>query len=418
MEYVVVGLNHKSAPVSLRERVCFSEADLKPALKTLLNSNGVEEGLILSTCNRVEVYAACPSGAGIESVKRFLTDFRGVPLKEVEPHLYGYRSREAVRHGFRVTSSLDSMVVGETQITGQIKRAFEQAVASKTSGIFLHRFMQQAIQVAKKVRLETGISHHPVSVGSASVDLAKQIFGNLAQKRVALIGAGKIGEKVLTSLKSEGVTDIRVYNRTVKTLEIDSDASIRVLPLEAAWEGLLSADVVVTSLGGNDPFLTKDKVASLMEARKRSPLFLIDLGLPRNIEEAVNKIGNVYLYNIDDLGQVIRSNREIRAAEAVKAEEIVEKEATHFYESMRSQEPTIARLGQKFDEIRRKELERTLKKLSHLTEDDKKAVEKCAEAIVTRILHDPVFMLRNEASEERDWDASKILKKLFRLEES
>lgn len=415
MNYVVVGLNHQTSPVGLRERLFIPEPQLPEALQELVSFKGISEGLILSTCNRVEIYASAASEReGVRNIKHFLSGRHQVDLGLLEPHLYNYTDYNAVRHVFRVASSLDSMVVGEAQITGQVKTAYQAAATSKTLGIFLNRFMDRALHVAKKVRSETAVSEKSVSIGSAAVDLARKIFGDLSQKKVVLVGAGEMGELVVSCLKSEGVSELRILNRSLERARHLAQ-QIGAVPdsLDSLEDALTWADVCIFAAEG---FLMDGARAKALSSRRRmAPLFLIDLGVPRNVEPAVNHAPNVYLYNIDDLKEVVTSNQAARNGEAKKAEEIVDVEATRFYESTVSFKPTVDGLGRKFELIRKGELEKTFKKLVHLKEEDRIAFEKCTEAIVARILHDPVLLLKSD--HENEGNAHQLLKKLFKLEE-
>ncbi|MBI4411242.1 MAG: glutamyl-tRNA reductase [Deltaproteobacteria bacterium] len=419
MEHIVVGLNHKTAPVSLREKLAVDPAKLDQTLKALVNLDCVDEGLIVSTCNRMEVYAVARNGYHcVQGIENFVADLNHLGLDALKPHLYEYRELDAIRHVFRVASSLDSLVVGEAQISGQVKEAYRKALEARTTGLFLNRWMHRAFFVAKKIRTDTKVSQKKVSVGSAAVELAKKIFGDLSSKKVALIGAGEVAELVLGYLESEGVYDVSILNRNIEKARGLADLGLgEAYSLDSLEEVLHSADVVIASVSTAQPILGREKTAGLMAVRKHRPIFFIDLGVPRNLDSAIQTLSNVYLYNIDDLQEVVDSNMTERLSEAGKAEILVEKEASQFYESVVRQVPTIAALGKKFDTIRRRELERTLGKLSHLGEDEKKAVERCTEAIVDKILHDPVLILKSEGPLRHDSGVHELLKKLFRLDD-
>ena len=253
LDYVIIGLNHKTAPISLRESLSLSDENLDSSLRNLVSYSGVAEGLILSTCNRVEIYSAANSdGAG--HIRDFLADFHKIPLQILDPHLYEYRSFDAVCHGFKVTSSLDSMVVGEPQITSQVKRAFEKARLAQTSGVMLNQFINQALFVSKKVRTETAISEGALSIGSIAVDLSKKIYGNLSKKKVALLGAGEIGEQVLVSLQNAGVKDIVLANRSLEKAALLVGDEGSAVSLESAFDVLREVDLVVSSLSVSKTF--------------------------------------------------------------------------------------------------------------------------------------------------------------------
>lgn len=419
MEHIVVGMNHHTAPIELREKIAISPSLLPSALKKLKSLRKVDEGLILSTCNRTEIYVVTQEGENtVQEIKEFVAHLNEVNSDLLAPHFYNYQNLDAIRHLFRVASSLDSMVVGEGQIAGQVKEAYQQALASKTTGVFLNRWMHRVFYVSKKVRTETKISSKAVSVGSSAIELAKRIFGDLSTKKVALIGAGKISELVLSYLENEGVIDVAILNRTLqKAVDLAQDSFGMAYSIDRLWDVLAEVDVVISSVASDSILVTEEKMRSLMSKRKNRPMFFIDLGVPRNIDPQINDIENVYLYNIDDLEKVIDSNKMIRKKEAKKAEEIIEKEASQFFENVVLQEPTIASLGKKFDYIRKRELNKSLKKLSHLEEGEKRAIEKCTEAIVNKILHDPALMLRTEENLKRDSKVHDLVKKLFRLED-
>ncbi len=418
MDYIIVGLNHKTAPVALRERAAIANDLLPEALHQLITLDAVDEGLILSTCNRVEVYAASSNAEEVvPTITDYLCRFKGIEPSDINPYLYHYCSLDAVKHLFRVTSSLDSLVVGEPQIVGQVKEAYRFAQTYRTSGLFLNRFLERALFVSKKVRSATKISAKAVSVGSAGVELAKKIFEDLSTKKVVLIGAGEIGELVIARLEEEGVFDICLLNRNVaRATDLLQEGAGVALPLEKLGEVLLDADLVISSSGAPEAFISHEQISQVMEKRRHRPMFFIDLGVPRNVEEKVNTLSNVYLYNIDDLHRVVTSNVGERQEEALRAEEMIEKEASQFYESIIHEEPVIALLGKKFESIRQRELTRTLGRLAGLSVEEKKAVEKCTESIVGKILHDPVITLKS-GRHRHHTTAHDLLKKLFRLDD-
>ncbi len=419
MTYLVVGLNHKTAPVDVREKLNFSREEIPQALRVLLAQTRADEGLILSTCNRVEVYTVQEqTGDGVEKVRHFLTRYHRMEDTALDSCCYHYTDREAVRHLFRVASSLDSMVVGEPQITGQVKQAYRQALASKTSGIYLNRCLERALFVSKKIREETRIGEKNVSVGSAAVRLAKQIFADLKNKKVLLIGAGKIGELVVFYLEEEGCQDIFIVNRSYeKALELAEEGVGIPVPFDNLRTILEEADLVISSVAVETPLISRQQMDALMEMRKNRPIFLIDLGVPRNIEPAVGQLDNVYLYNIDDLNQISRSHQEERIVSSRQAEEIIEKEVLRFFESMVGHEPVLSLLGKKFESIRRRELARTLGKLGHLNDEEKQAIDKCTESIVNKILYDPAVSLKLGKVSGLSISTGDFLKRLFRLDD-
>lgn len=417
--HIVVGLNHQTAPVELREKLAVSPEVTSQALKTLLKIDRIEEGLILSTCNRVEVYAVTNDAhQSMHDIQHYLTHLKDIPHSMDDHLFYKYQDLDAIRHLFRVASSMDSMIVGEPQIVGQVKEAFQKAQQTETTGLFLNRLLHRAFYVAKKVRNETKIAHESVSVGAAAVQLAGKIFGDLAAKKVVLIGAGEIGELIVTYLQDKGIFDVAIVNRTLeKAIEIASDGFGQAYALDQLKNVLKEADLVISSIHSDSYILNQKQQEALMTVRKNRPMFIIDLGVPRNIDPAINKISNVYLYNIDDLKRVVESNKSLRHQEAHKAEEIIDIEAKLYYQNMVHERPMISSLGKKFDYIRKRELEKTLSRLSHLSDKDKKAIQKCTEAIINRIMLDPALLLKSDHVHHHDWSAQDLLKKLFRLDD-
>ncbi|MDO8519784.1 MAG: glutamyl-tRNA reductase [Deltaproteobacteria bacterium] len=335
-DYIVVGLNHKTAPLALREALAFSPKALADSLRRLRGVPSVDEGFILSTCNRVEIYSAThDSDHAIASIRNFLSESKRLSPEVLNPHLYSFRSGEVVRHLFRVASSLDSMVVGETQITQQVKKAYEQSLAVGASEAYVNRLVNRALYVAKKVRTETEVSRHPVSVGQSAVHLAGKIFDRLGEKKICLVGAGLIGGLVLQSLSQRGVLNVTLVNRSLGRAEkLAAGTNVVVQPLARLEEALLAADIALFSVQTSTPLLSSETITRLMKKRKNQPLLAIDLGLPRNIDPEAAKIGNVYLYNLDDLATATETNKDLRKQEAVKAEEIVAFEAILFYERL------------------------------------------------------------------------------------
>ncbi len=424
MHYFIVGLNYKTAPVDLREKMAFSKESVEVALKQLSKVEVIDEVLILSTCNRVEIYSVSSDvEKALFRIKEFLADYHHLPLEAFEPYLYVYYDVEAVKHLFRVTASLDSMVVGEPQIVGQVKLAYQQAMQAHTSGVMLNRCLERSLFVSKKIRTETKIAAKSVSVGGAAVHLAKQIFGDLHSKKVALIGTGKIGELVSDYLEAEGVAEMILLNRTYEKAEaltrevMGAHCRLIAMPMDKLEEALSQVDLAISSAGGASPLITVEQISRLMPQRRHQPIFFIDLGVPRNIEAGVNDIENAYLYNIDDLQKVVNSHKGERQEEAVQGALLAEKEAVQFYESVIHERPTLALLGKKFEAIRSQELNRTLAKLSHLPEEERTAIEKCTQAIVSKILFDPAIGLKAGETHRPHWSAHDLLKKLFRLDD-
>ena len=403
MEIIVVGLNHKTAPIEIRECLAFPDERIEEALGRVQSLASVKENMILSTCNRVEIYAVArvPEKA-VADLKHFLSDYHRLPLKEFERSLYAQSGEEAVRHVFRVASSLDSMVVGEPQISGQIKSAYEVSTQVNTSGLVLHRLLHRAFHVAKRVRTETQIGNSAVSVSSVAVDLSKKIFETLEEKTVLLVGAGEMSELAAQHLVAGGVSKVLVSNRTYdRAAGLAHQFKGEAIPFEEMSVGLRRADIVISATESPQYLIEHEQVAKVMRDRKQKPIFFIDIADPRDIEPKVEDIENVYLYNIDDLQRVADENIRDREKEAKKAESIVQDEVVKFVNWYRSLDitPTIVALRKKFEDIRKKELEKTFTIHPTLSEKEKKSLEALTSSIINKILHDPVTLMKR-ADEE------------------
>jgi glutamyl-tRNA reductase len=403
MELLVVGLNHKTAPIEIRECLAFPEDKLADALYKVHTLPSLKENMIVSTCNRVEVYAATrETEKAILDLKEFLSQYHGIPLKEFEKRLYAYVGEEAVRHIFRVASSLDSMVLGEPQILGQIKDAYDLSQQVKTSGLILHRLLHRAFHVAKRVRTETKIIIGAISVSSVAVELAEKIFGILEKKTVLLIGAGEMCELAARHLVSVGVDKILVTNRTAeRAASLAQEFRGEVIPFEDMAQGLKRADIVISATNSPQYLIQHEQITKVIKDRRQKPIFFIDIADPRDIEPKVGDIENVYLYNIDDLQKVANENMKDREKEARNAETIVKDETVKFVNWYRSLDvtPTIVALRKKFEEIRKKELEKTLSLLPNLSEKEKQSLEALTSAIINKILHAPITLLKQTNEE-------------------
>ncbi|MGA7827111.1 MAG: glutamyl-tRNA reductase [Geobacteraceae bacterium] len=419
MNIIVVGLSHHSAPIELREKLAFDANSINEPLRALVSLPDIAEGLIVSTCNRVEVYAVTRDiAAGIAQVKRFLADYHDLSFDVVEPHLYGYHGEHAIRHVFRVASSLDSLVVGESQILGQIKTAYGYAAEYKSSGLILNRFLHKAFSVAKRIRTETGIASSAVSVAFAAVELAKKIFGTLSDKTVLLIGAGEMGELAAKHFVSGGVRDVLVANRTFERGErLAEEFGGRAVRFDDLFDHLHKADIVLTSTGASHYILEPKKVGEVLRRRKLRPMFFIDIAVPRDIDPDVNSLENVYLYNTDDLQGVVENNLEQRRREAEKAEQIVAGEIGQFLAWLSSLEvvPTIVALRSHFDGIRRAELAKTLSGWKDLSPEQEKRLEALTSAIINKLLHVPTNVLKQTGQGNRTDLYLDALRNLFAL---
>ena len=403
MELLVIGLNHHTAPIAIRECLAFSEGKLEDALSKVHALPSLKENMILSTCNRVEVYAAArETEKATFDLKNFLSQYHGLPLKEFEKSLYSHIGEEAVRHIFRVASSLDSMVLGEPQILGQIKDAYDVAQQAKTSGLILHRLLHRAFHVAKRVRAETKIALSAVSVSSVAVECAEKIFGTLEKKTVLLIGAGEMCELAARHLVSAGIEKILVTNRTFeRALTLAQEFRGEAIPLEGMAQGLKKTDIVISATNSPQYLIEHNQITKVMKDRKQKPIFFIDISDPRDIEPKVGDLENVYLYNIDDLQKVANENIKDREKEAQRAEMIVQDEVVKFVNWYRSLDvtPTIVSLRNKFEEIRKKELEKTLSIHPNLSQKEKQSLEALTSAIINKILHPPITLLKRTEEE-------------------
>ena len=416
----VVGLSHHSAPIEMRERLALEDGVTGATARRLVEQvNGLDECALLSTCNRVELVAcADPDQAGGEQLAAALGAERGLTSEELLSHLYLHEDRAAVRHLFRVASSLDSMVVGEPQILGQVKAFYEKAVDAGTAGAVLHRMFHKSFSVAKRVRTETGIGGKNVSVSSVAVELAMQIFESLADKTALVIGAGKMAELTARQFRDRGIGGLIFANRTFDhAVELARSFHGTPVPMEELVRYLTLADVVIGSSGGNEPLLTEDHMQEVMRARGYRPTFLIDLGVPRNFDPRINDLRNVYLYDIDDLGGVIGENQGERRREALRAEQIVHGEVESFWQWFQNLEvvPTIVDLREKAQRICRYELERTFGSLQRLGDEERKSIAAMAEAIVNKLLHEPIARLKR--MDRADADEVVAARRLFGLDE-
>ena len=400
MELLVVGLNHKTAPIEIRECLAFPKDKMEEALSKIQSLPSLKENIILSTCNRVEVYAATrETEKATHDLKEFLSQYHGIPLKEFEKNLYFHIGEEAVRHIFRVASSLDSMVVGEPQILGQIKDAYDISQQTKTSGLILHRLLHRAFHVAKRVRTETKIGNSAVSISFVAVELAKKIFDTLERKTVLLIGAGEMSELAAQHLVSGGIEKVLVTNRTYeRAVALSQQFKGEAIPFEEMSQGLRKADIVISATDAPQYLIWHDQVSRVMKDRRQKPVFFIDIADPRDIEPKVGDIENVYLYNIDDLQKVVNDNIQDRKKEAARAENIVQDEVIKFVDWYRSLDvtPTIVALRKKFDEIRKRELDKTFSLHPDFSDKEKKSLEALTSAIVNKILHDPLTLLKRK----------------------
>lgn len=417
---VLLGVNHKTTPLEIREKLALSEGYENP-LQKLGSLDGVNEHYLLSTCNRVEViYTTEKSVETKQAVLNFLFG-DAVPVKDLEKYVYHYENEDAVQHLFMVASSLDSMIVGEAQILGQLKEAYRYADQEKTSGLVLNKLLHKSFSVAKRVRTETEIGANAVSISYAAVELARKIFGQLDNKSVLLVGAGEMAELAAEHLVGQGVANVVVANRTLeRAVKLARRFNGQAVSLDELIDQLEYVDIIISSTGATGTILSKEDVKPVMRERRNRPLFFIDIAVPRDLDQDINDLDNVFLYDIDDLNNVVEMNRAERDREAVRAERIVAEETLKFCSWLDTMEvsPTIIELRNKADEIWRLELDRTLGKMKGLSPAEQRSIEKMASAIVAKMLHNPMQFLKTEKGHGINRrERINIIRNLFQLDD-
>jgi len=422
MSIVLVGINHKSAPVEVRERLAFTEEACSTGLRSLVDGDVVREGLIVSTCNRVEVLAETATdrlSETIERVNQFLSKTDSLPRSFFETHLYQHTDDEAVRHLFRVTSSLDSMVVGEPQVLGQVRRAYSIALEAGTAGRILNRLVHHAFRVAKRVRTETGIGANAVSISYMAVELGKKIFNSLEGHTALLIGAGEMAELSARHLVNAGVSRVLLANRTEERAgRLAAELGGETVSLVELPAYLAEADIIICSTAADQYLITEQMARQALAKRRNRPSFFIDISVPRNIDPAVGKIPNVFVFDIDDLESVISSNIREREREAERAELIVESEIMQFQQTLRVLDigPTIGALRNKLQDIARMELTRQRNRLGPLTAEQETAVEALLVSTVNKISH-PLLSHMRRSYDASDAETIQAWRDIFGLEE-
>ncbi len=430
MKLVLAGLNHRTAPVEVREGLAFRPEDLGGALQRLRDSKGAREAMILSTCNRVEVTAALDDEVSSQNILcDFLAEAHGMSPDGLRSFIYTFEEHHAIRHLFRVASSLDSMVVGEPQILGQLKAAFAQAREQGCIGSYLEAVLTRAFTVAKRVRTETEIGENAVSVSHAAVELAREIFGSLSRKTVLIIGAGKMSEAAAKHLQRAGVTDVLITNRTPERAERMAVLfEGRNIPYEQFPARLHEADIVITSSAAPGYILNREQVKRALDARRNQPMFLIDIAVPRNIDPAAHSLEHAFVYDIDDLQRIADQNMKGRREVAEQAEGIVNEEVDRLLARLRARDvaPTIVSLQEQLELLRRNELTRFRSKLGALSPEQEEALEGLTRGIINKIAHGPISELRRQAEHAaiHDGAASEIhneivnvVRRVFRLKD-
>ncbi len=418
MSIQLVGVNHRTAPVEVRERLALPDDRTDALARALVGNGRIEEVLVLSTCNRVEFLASAePEALRTEVFRRLPREIEGLELDERV--FYDHIGRDAVRHVFRVASSLDSMVVGEPQILGQVRAAFQRAKEVGTVGAFLDRLVTQAVRVARRVRTETGIGTMAVSVSSVAVELARKIFGDLDGLSVLLIGAGEMAESAAHHLHTAGTRSMFVMNRTPAGAErVAAMVGGEAVAFDRLLEMLQRVDIVVSSTGSPSFILSKSTAEGVMAARRNRPIFLVDIAVPRDIDPSINEVDNVFVYDMDDLQQVAAANAKQRRQEAERAERIVDDEVDRVLHRLRGDraKPAIQSLQRRFESIRVGELERYQAKLRDLSEEQRAAVDAMTRSMLNKIAHHPISEVKRSAMDSRPKVTIDDIRRIFGLE--
>ena len=418
---ILVGVNHKTTPVEIREKLAFNQAKLEASLEELVSSPEIIENIILSTCNRVEIYARVENtDRGIQLLQDFICDYHSISRGNLDQYFYSCCDNQAVEHLFRVSSSLDSMVLGEAQILGQVKDAYSTARSFSSTGMVLNQLFEKAFNVAKKVREETGISERGVSISSAAVELAKKIFEDLENHSVMLVGTGEMAELAAKHLISYGVKTVYVASRTYdRAAALAQTLNGCALGFEEFKEEMHKADIIITSTAAPTFIIQKAMMEKAIQKRKNKPIFLIDIAVPRDIAPEVNELENVYLYDIDDLQNVVNANMEERQKEAENAMEIVKHEVTKFnnWFSTLDAVPTIVEMRNRAEYMRKIEVEKNLKTMDHLSSDDKESIHLLTQSIVNKILHKPTINLKKKTQSQDGHIYLKAIRHLFHLDD-
>jgi glutamyl-tRNA reductase len=418
MRLFAVGLSHRTAPVELREAVDFARGGIETALAELVSRGVGREVVVLSTCNRAEIYAAGDSDTTADGLGRFFSEYHNVPYSQVSGHLYIRRGTEAARHLFRVAAGLDSLVVGEPQILGQVKAAYSVASDRHCTGALINRLFHSAFAAGKRVRNETGLGEGAVSVSYAAIALAKKIFGHLNGRSVLIVGAGEMAKLTGVHLQAQQVKQIAIANRTFAAAQ---NLAARLGGQAVAWDelddALAAADIVVTATGASEPVLGRTRVEEVMRPRRSRPLFIIDIAVPRDVEAAVGNLDQVFLYNIDDLRTIVKENLARRGGELEHAEAIVEEEVSRFTSWMQSREivPTVVALRQRFEAIRQSELTRLEPKLAGLPPEARARIDEITRLIVEKLLLTPTEQLKAVSDEAMIVAYADALNRLFSL---
>ena len=418
MGLLAVGLSHRTAPVDLRERVDFARNGLGSALAALAGEGIGAEAVVLATCNRAEVYVVADADSADQSIARFISGYHNIDHASLAGHLYSHKDADAARHLFRVASGLDSLVVGEPQILGQVKAAYTAAQKGRFTGAVTNRLFHAAFSAGKRVRSESGLGEGAVSVSYAAIALAKKIFGDLKGLSVLILGAGEMAKLTGVHLQAHHVKPVTIVSRTLPTAEgLARQLGGQALPWADLDAAVAAADIIVTATGAAEPVLSRPQIEQVMRRRRNRPLFLIDIAVPRDVAPSVGGVDQVFLYNIDDLQAIVRENLTRRSGELAHAEAIVEEEVRRFVTWLKSREivPTVVALRQRFEAIRRAELERLMPKLAGLTPEERARVDDVTRLIVEKLLHQPTEQLKSVSDQALVVSYADALNRLFGL---
>ncbi len=421
MDLLVTGISHKRTPMEIRERVYFDESDLRTPVLELKARKEIEEAVLVSTCNRMEVYARTDDfDQAVSSIQEFIGQFHEVPQAILKEHGYAMKTKEAVRHAFRVSSALDSMVVGEPQILGQVKESYRIAQEAGSTGIYLNHLFERSFAVAKRVRTETRIGENAVSVSYAAVELARKIFGDLDAQRVMLVGAGEMAELATQHLVQLGARGVVVANRSIERAEALADRfGGRAVDINHVEAELVVADIVLCSTGAPHAVIHRETVQRVIRRRRNRPMFFIDIAIPRDVEPGVQDIGNVYLYNIDDLEHVVTANIQEREREAARAEVLIDEESAAFLRWMETLEvvPTIVSLRERAEAVRLQEVADLRSRLKGLSPEAEEAVNALTASLVNKLLHSPITEIKRRAAGDDAPTFLRVTRSLFGLDD-
>ncbi len=414
----VLGLNHNTAPVEIREKIFIQESKI-PGLLNEMKQRGIDESVILSTCNRTEIYfhSTLNHEKALKNIQEILLEAFQAQPEWFHDFMYTFRNEDVYKHLFLVASGLDSLVIGEPEILGQVKEAYRIATFSNATGFLLNRVFHKTFNVAKRIRTETKIGYNPLSISSMAIELARKIFGDLGEKKILVVGAGEMCHTALKYFQKEGLRDILITNRTYeKAHYLAEEITGMAYPFQELSELLVRVDVVLTSTGSEKPFIDTALVQTVMKKRKNRPLFFIDIAVPRDVAPKVNTLENVYLYDIDDLRELSQQHFSDRVKESEKAHVIVEEEAAKFTKALKELDmrPLIAHIVNKVEEMRSKEVKKTLQKLKNADEDTVHMIETLTKTITNKVVHPHIALIKEDGSDT----TLEILKKCFQFEES